>query len=64
VACPRTQQADLPAYLHTIPLMLNVKLSSMEAVNNNFANLLVSGVARVPCGKKYSCAPLQKKYRV
>jgi len=27
---PRTQQGKLPAYFHTIPLMLNVKQGSCE----------------------------------
>jgi len=30
VPCPRTQQTNLLAYLHTIPLMLNVKQGSGE----------------------------------
>jgi len=29
-ACSRTQQANLPAYLHTIPFLLNVKQGSCE----------------------------------
>jgi len=38
VPCPRIQQANLPAYLHTIPLILNVM---KETVNSNYWNLLV-----------------------
>jgi len=39
VPCPTTQQANLPAYLHTIPL--NVERQSREAVNTNLQSLLV-----------------------
>jgi len=31
VPCLRTQQANLPAYLHTIPLMLNAKQGSCKS---------------------------------
>jgi len=33
--CPKTQQANLPAYLHTIPLYAE-RQAGAEAVNTNF----------------------------
>jgi len=35
VTCPRTQQANLPAYLHTIPEALNVKVRA-SAMKQSF----------------------------